>query len=60
MKKQIKNMRVFLKKGSDSDIESEDVSPAGHELKRNKRTAFSICHEAVDFEDNVEFFEMGC
>lgn len=53
-------MRVFLKKGSDSDIESEDVSPAGHELKRNERTAFSICHEAVDFEDNVEFFEMGC
>lgn len=48
-----------MKEGADSDIESEDVSPTGHELKGNEGTPFAIRHEVVESEDEVEFFEVG-
>lgn len=48
-----------MEEGTHGYVESEDVSPAGHELKRNEGAALAVGHEAVDFEDKFEFFEVG-
>ncbi|CAJ1917056.1 unnamed protein product [Sphenostylis stenocarpa] len=51
----VTGQQVFLLR----DIESKDVSQAGHEGEGDEGTAFADRHEVVDFEDKVESFEVG-
>lgn len=54
----MEHVRVFVEEGAHRDIESEDVSPAGHEGEGDEGSALAGGHEVVDFEDKVESFEL--
>jgi len=48
-----------VEEGAHRDIESKDISPAGHECEGHEGSAFAGGHELVDFEDLVESFEVS-
>jgi len=48
-----------VEEGAHRDIESKDVSPAGHECEGHEGSALAGGHELVDFEDMVESFEVS-
>ena len=48
-----------MEEGAHRDIESKDVSPAGHEGEGHEGSALAGGHELVDFEDMVESFEVS-
>jgi len=48
-----------VEEGAHRDIESKDVSPAGHEGEGHEGSALAVGHELVDFVDMVESFEVS-
>lgn len=55
----MEHVRVFVEEGADGDIESKNVSPAGHDVERHERTALASRHEIMEVENKVEFFEVA-